>query len=292
MDRKIVIIWGAVVVGLLGANLFYSWILIKGLHHSIIGLAETGVKTLTEINELKKEISRKTKPEGNYKTNNESEEPQAQQQPTLENEGAVQKGSEIVRKEGLKYDSRHWKVENSKLKWIGGGLEWRPDTVAWIYMGTNTPFTIEFKNKKSPQPYPEYHVSAIIYGNGFLPEDQKDPWVQGAILNYSKNQGWLRTNGIYKQKWVQINRKAPKIDSRIEHNCIISYSNNTLTFAVDGQRVVYRDQFEVTSKGSYLGFPVYWNNKLDEYEFSDISINGKKIILESNQSPTNPQQNP
>lgn len=280
MERKIVIIWGAVVVGLLGANLFYSWILIKGLHHSIVGLAEIGVKTLTEINELKKEISRKAKLEENNKTIDKSEEPQAQQQQTLENEGTAQKGSEIVEKEGLKYDSRHWKVENGKLKWIGGGLQWRPDTVAWIYMGTNKPCIIEFNHKKSLNPYPQYHVSAIIYGNGHLPNDQKDPWVQGAILNYSKNQGWLRTNGLYKAKWVQINRQAPKIDANGDHKCVITYSNNVLTFSVDNQSVVHKEQIEFDARGSYLGFPVYWNNKLDEYEFSNVSINGVKVKLE------------
>ncbi len=203
------------------------------------------------------------------------------------NKKSVIPGEEdLEQQQDVKYDSRHWKIMNNNLKWIGGGLERRSDTVAWFYMGTNTPCVIEFNHKKNTGQYPEYHVSAIIYGNGFLPEDKKDPWVQGAILNYSKNQGWLRTNGIYKQKWVQINRKAPEIVTSGEHRCFISYSNNILIFSVDGKNVVYKEEFELNSKGPYLGFPVYWDNKLDEYEFSDISINGVKVDL---QSASNPQ---
>lgn len=197
-----------------------------------------------------------------------------------------------VNNEIVKYDAEYWKIENNKIKWIGSNMVSRKDSVFWLKMEVNSPCIIEFNNKKSPTPYPEYDVSAIIFGNGYLPEDQKDPWVQGAIINYSKNQGWLRTNGIYKQKWVQINRKAPKIDTSGEHKCVISYSNNILTFSVDGQNVVYKEEFELDTKGKYLGFPVYWDNKLDEYEFSDISINDVKVDLQSMQSATNPQQNP
>jgi len=183
--------------------------------------------------------------------------------------------------ESFKYDKDHWKIENSKLKWIGGKQEWRSDSVVWFLMGTNDPCIIRFTHKKNHIEYPEYHVSAIIYGNGNLPSDNQDPWIQGAILDYSKNQGWLRTNGLYKAKWVQINRKAPKIDLNGEHKCVISYSNNYLRFFIDDQKIVEKGPITFESKGSYLGFPVYWNNKLDEYEFSSISINDSEIKLES-----------
>jgi len=292
MERKIVIIWGSVVVGLLAANLLYTWIILKGLRVAIGGLGEIGTKTLIELHELKKQTSENKKIDQSEKEPIRKKSIEELDVPEKPQQNKNQEISNPNSEELIKYDTRHWEIKDAKLKWIGGKQDYRPDSVAWVYMGTNDPCVIEFTHKKSLLEYPEYHVSAIIFGNGKLPKDHQDPWIQGAILNYSKNQGWLRTNGLYKAQWVQINRKVPKITSDSEHKCLISYSNNYLTFFVDDHKIVEKGPISFESRGSYLGFPVYWNNKLDEYEFANISINGKKIKIETPQSSTKPQQNP